>query len=53
MRDFVKLLNSPAFVPLCVNVACIGGKVIVGHTAEDMTNALDDLLQRVMTLFTS
>ena len=47
MCHFIKLLNSPGFVPLAVNVACIGGRVIVGHTADDIANALHNLLEKV------
>lgn len=50
MLDFIKLLNNPAFVPLSINVACIGGRVIVGHTVDDIGNALTTLLEKVIIL---
>lgn len=48
MKDLVVLLESPAFVPLSIGVACDEeNRITVTHTSKDIEKSLQDLLEKV------
>lgn len=52
MKDLAAILESPAFVPISVEVFCNQENVIsVSNTAEDIERSLMELLNKASVLF--